>query len=532
MKELEPIEILDDLNLFLNILPSKIKKHIKVHEYELIEVVMDLGRPPIIIYSSHQNIIEDEIVNLLDISLVLDKIGHVGDDNRAGIEKTLHRISLIRNRFTKPVGLTCRVGRAVFGSIKVIEDFIGTNKSILIMGKPGIGKTTMLREITRLLADKEEKRVVVVDTSNEIAGDGDIPHPAIGSARRMQVKNTELQHDVMIEAVENHMPEVIVIDEISTEKEANACRTIAERGVQLIATAHGNTLDNLIINPTISDLVGGTKSVTLGDIEARRRKSQKTVLERQHEPTFDIVVEIIGRNEVAVHFDVALAVDKKLRGISSASEVRKLSNNKVEKNIEIDEKISLSQTPFNFSNLVNTKINIHDLEINTKEKINPKKFKIYPFGIQKTKLKNSSKTVFNNITIVSSPEKAEVIVTTKSNYSREPKSRVLETAEKLGIPIHILRKGSSDQIIRFLGKIKEKSKIENPNLDIDSESSHALNEVKVAVKKIQLGENEVELAPRDANIRRRQHFFASNKGIGTKSVGKELNRRLILKKRD
>tara|TARA_B110000116_G_scaffold104734_1_gene91252 strand:- start:1086 stop:2288 length:1203 start_codon:yes stop_codon:yes gene_type:complete len=400
------------------------------------------------------------------------------------------------------------------------------------MGKPGIGKTTMLREITRLLADKEEKRVVVVDTSNEIAGDGDIPHPAIGSARRMQVKNTELQHDVMIEAVENHMPEVIVIDEISTEKEANACRTIAERGVQLIATAHGNTLDNLIINPTISDLVGGTKSVTLGDIEARRRKSQKTVLERQHEPTFNIVVEIIGRNEVAVHFDVALAVDKKLRGISSASEVRKLSNNKVEKNIEFDEKTSLSQTPFNLSNLVNTKINVHDLEINNKEKINPKKFKIYPFGIQKIKLKNSSKTVFNNIILVSSPEKAEVIVTTKSNYSREPKSRVLETAEKLGIPIHILRKGSSDEIIRFLGKIKEKSKIIKPDFNLDSESSAALNEVKVAMKKIQNGENEVELAPRDANIRRRQHFFASNKGIGTKSIGKELNRRLILKKRD
>tara|TARA_B110000438_G_scaffold56961_1_gene57013 strand:- start:3303 stop:4901 length:1599 start_codon:yes stop_codon:yes gene_type:complete len=532
MKDLEPIEILDDLNLFLSILPSKIKKYIKVHDFELIEVVMDLGRPPIIIYSSHQNILENETINLLDISSVLDKIGHIGDDNRAGIEKTLHRISLIRNRFGKPVGLTCRVGRAVFGSIKVIEDFIGTNKSILIMGKPGIGKTTMLREITRLLADKEEKRVVVVDTSNEIAGDGDIPHPAIGSARRMQVKNTELQHDVMIEAVENHMPEVIVIDEISTEKEANACRTIAERGVQLIATAHGNTLDNLIINPTISDLVGGTKSVTLGDIEARRRKSQKAVLERQHEPTFDIVVEIIGRNEVTVHFDVALAVDKKLRGISSASEVRKLSNNIVTKNLEFDEKISLTQTPFNLNNLINTKINSHDLVIDKKERSTTKKFKIYPFGIQKNKLKNSSKIGLNNISIVSSPEKAEIIVTTKSNYSREPKSRVLETAEKLGIPIHILRKGSSDQIIRFLGKIKDKNKIENSNLYLESKNSDGLNEVKLAIKKIQNGENEVELSPRDANIRRRQHFFASNQGVGTKSIGKELNRRLVLKKRD
>tara|TARA_B100001250_G_scaffold166026_1_gene142904 strand:- start:5793 stop:7391 length:1599 start_codon:yes stop_codon:yes gene_type:complete len=532
MKDKDNLEILDDLNLFLKILPSKITNHIEVHDYELIEIVMDLGRPPIIIYSSHQKILHEFTVTLLDISFVLEKIGHVGDDNRAGIEKTLHRISLIRNRFGNPVGITCRVGRAVFGSIRVIEDFIGTNKSILIMGKPGIGKTTMLREITRLLADKEEKRVVVVDTSNEIAGDGDIPHPAIGSARRMQVRNTELQHDVMIEAVENHMPEVIVIDEISTEKEANACRTIAERGVQLIATAHGNTLDNLIINPTISDLVGGTKSVTLGDIEARRRKSQKTVLERQHEPTFDIVVEIIGRNEVAVHFDVALAVDKKLRGITSASEIRSLVNDEVEKSIDFDDRNSINMTPFNPNNLINSNISIHDLPPEKIKKTNVKKINIFPFGIQKTKLKNSSKSIFNNINLVSNPEKAQIILTTKSNYSRDPKPKIIETAEKIGVPVYILRKGSSDQIIRFLEKIKGKSKLENSEIDLDTEDSDALNEVKIAVKKILNGEKEIELSPRDADIRRRQHFFANNQGVGTKSIGKELNRRLVLKKRD
>tara|TARA_B100000941_G_scaffold54123_1_gene34996 strand:- start:4264 stop:5862 length:1599 start_codon:yes stop_codon:yes gene_type:complete len=532
MKDIYNSEILDDLDLFLKILPSKIINHIDIHSHELIEIVMDIGRPPVIIYSSHQKILQDQTTTFLDISFVLEKIGHVGDDNRAGIEKTLHRISLIRNRFGKTVGITCRVGRAVFGSIKVIEDFIGTNKSILIMGKPGIGKTTMLREITRLLADKQQKRVVVVDTSNEIAGDGDIPHPAIGSARRMQVSNTELQHNVMIEAVENHMPEVVVIDEISTEKEANACRTIAERGVQLIATAHGNTLDNLIINPTISDLVGGTKSVTLGDIEARRRKSQKTVLERQHEPTFDIVVEIIGRNEVAVHFDVALAVDKKLRGIASPSELRKLTGEDVIKSIDLEENETLNMTPFNFSKLKNSNLSIHDITPKKNKKSNTKRINIYPFGIQKTKLKNSSKTIYNNISLVSNPEKAEIILTTKSNYSRDPKPKILETAEKLGIPVHILRKGSSDQIIRFLEKIKGKSKLENSEIDLDIDDSDALNEVKIAVKKILNGENEIELSPRDADIRRRQHFFANNLGVGTKSIGKELNRRLVLKKRD
>ena len=337
----EKFEILDDLDLFLKILPHKITKNIENAFEDLIEIVLDLGRPPVIIYSDRKKTLENEIVSELDISFVLEKLGNVGDDNRAGIEKTLHRISLIKNRVDKTIGLTCRVGRAVFGSIKIIEDFIGNGKSILIMGKPGIGKTTMLREIARLLADKENKRVIVIDTSNEIAGDGDIPHPAIGSARRMQVKNTNMQHDVMIEAVENHMPQVIVIDEISTEKESMAARTIAERGVQLVATAHGNTLDNIIINPTLSDLVGGVKSVTLGDIEARRRKTQKTVLEREFEPTFDILVEIINRNEVAVHFDVGLAVDKKLRGIATDVEIRKIDGDKLSKskNSKVDDQI-------------------------------------------------------------------------------------------------------------------------------------------------------------------------------------------------
>ncbi|HET7027689.1 MAG TPA: R3H domain-containing nucleic acid-binding protein, partial [Candidatus Limnocylindrales bacterium] len=264
----------------------------------------------------------DREVNEADLAYVVDHIGTFGDDNRAGIERTLHRISAIRNRNGKIVGLTLRIGRAVFGTIDIISDFVETGKSILIMGRPGIGKTTMLREAARVLADDLGKRVVVVDTSNEIAGDGDIPHPAIGKARRMQVRTPSLQHEVMIEAVENHMPQVIVIDEIGTELEAQAARTIAERGVQLIGTAHGNNLDNLMLNPTLSDLIGGIQSVTLGDEEARRRRSQKSVLERKAPPTFDVVVEIQDRDRVMVHADVAETVDAMLRGDAVAPELR------------------------------------------------------------------------------------------------------------------------------------------------------------------------------------------------------------------
>jgi len=284
--------------------------------------VLDLGRLPEVRFPHSAAAVGDDDVTVQDIEHVVRRVGQFGDDNRAGIERTLHRISVIRNRAGDPVGLTCRVGRAVFGTIRILQDLVMTGESLLLLGRPGIGKTTMLREVARVLADDGERRVVIVDTSNEIAGDGDVPHPAIGHARRMQVPRTELQHRLMIEAVENHMPEVIIIDEMSAELEALAARTIAERGVQLIATAHGNTLANVVSNPTLSDLVGGTQSVTLGDIEARRRRTQKTILERRHEPTFDIVVEIRDRNRVAVHRDAGQAVDSMLRGFPTPLEVR------------------------------------------------------------------------------------------------------------------------------------------------------------------------------------------------------------------
>jgi len=316
----------DDLDAILDALPPEVLGRLRTLPGEkrddLIEIVMDLGRRPEARFSVGEMELLDREVVEADLQYVVDHVGTFGDDNRAGIERTLHRISAIRNRSGKIVGLTCRVGRAVFGTIEIIRDIVESEKSILIMGRPGIGKTTMLREAARVLADDFDKRVVVVDTSNEIAGDGDIPHPGIGRARRMQVRTPALQHEVMIEAVENHMPEVIVIDEIGTEREAQAARTIAERGVQLIGTAHGNNLDNLMLNPTLSDLIGGIQSVTLGDEEARRRRTQKSVLERKAPPTFDVVVEIQDRDRVIVHTDVAETVDAQLRGDPIAPELR------------------------------------------------------------------------------------------------------------------------------------------------------------------------------------------------------------------
>ncbi|MEA2025707.1 MAG: R3H domain-containing nucleic acid-binding protein [Chloroflexota bacterium] len=315
----------DDLEALLDALPPEIGERMRALEQlsSVIEIVMDLGRQPEARFGGGgEEILARREVGPEDIQYVVDHVGSFGEDNRAGIERTLHRISAIRNRNGKIVGLTCRVGRAVFGTIQIIDDLVESNQSILIMGRPGIGKTTMLREAARVLADDLDKRVVIVDTSNEIAGDGDIPHPGIGRARRMQVKTPDLQHAVMIEAVENHMPEVIVIDEIGTELEAVAARTIAERGVQLIGTAHGNNLDNLLMNPTLSDLIGGIQTVTLGDDEARRRRTQKSVLERKAPPTFDVIVEIQDRDRVALHADVAETVDAMLRGDALAPEMR------------------------------------------------------------------------------------------------------------------------------------------------------------------------------------------------------------------
>ncbi|HSK93266.1 MAG TPA: R3H domain-containing nucleic acid-binding protein [Candidatus Angelobacter sp.] len=323
-QRVERRETTDDLDALMEALPPEICDRLRglANRTDLLEVVMDLGRRPEARFTTGEEDLLDREITEADIAHVIDHIGVFGDDNRAGIERTLHRISAIRNRSGKVVGLTCRIGRAVFGTIDIVRDMVESGQSILILGRPGVGKTTMLREVARVLADDLGKRVIVVDTSNEIAGDGDIPHPGIGDARRMQVRTPTEQHGVMIEAVENHMPEVIVIDEIGTELEAAAARTIAERGVQLVGTAHGNTLDNLMLNPTLSDLVGGIQPVTLGDEEARRRGTQKTVLERKAPPTFDVLVEIVERDNVIVHRNVAETVDAILRGHMVPPEAR------------------------------------------------------------------------------------------------------------------------------------------------------------------------------------------------------------------
>lgn len=324
--QITPPEITDDLPQLLEILPANIRTKLEEHPKrdQLIEVILDLGRQPEARFSDSVEYLSETSITKQDLQHCVDRVGHFGGDNRAGLEKTLHRISAIRNRAGEVIGLTCRVGRAIFGTIGMIRDLVETGGSILMLGRPGVGKTTALREIARVLADDLMKRVVIIDTSNEIAGDGDIPHPAIGRARRMQVAKPENQHQVMIEAVENHMPEVIVIDEIGTELEALAARTIAERGVQLVGTAHGNRLENLIKNPTLSDLVGGIQSVTLGDDEARRRGSQKSVLERKAPPTFDIAVEMHERQRWVVHEDVSNTVDFLLRGRVPGQQVREV----------------------------------------------------------------------------------------------------------------------------------------------------------------------------------------------------------------
>ncbi|MEX0786310.1 MAG: AAA family ATPase, partial [Dehalococcoidia bacterium] len=341
-------------------------------QHDLLEVVLDLGRAPEARFSTREITLSEVEVTQEDIEHVVGRIGSFGEDNRAGIERTLHRISCIRNRAGRIVGLTCRVGRAVYGTIRVIEDLVTTGKSILLLGRPGVGKTTMLREVARVLADDLRKRVIIVDTSNEIAGDGDIPHPAIGKARRMQVATPTLQHAVMIEAVENHMPEVIVIDEIGTELEAAAARTIAERGVQLVATAHGNELQNLMVNPTLSDLIGGIESVTLSDEEARRRHTQKSVLERRAPPTFDVLVQIQSWGRVALHKDVAGTVDALLRGFEEPAEVRELDE---EGSVRVVTSTELAQQK-------------RDLELRGPEPAGPPR-RIYPFGISRRRLEQA-----------------------------------------------------------------------------------------------------------------------------------------------
>ena len=453
------LRITDDLEALLDVLPADIRRAVeKADDSEnLLEIILDLGRVPTARFVDREIVLRESEVTRAEIDYVDERTGEFDADNRAGIERTLHRISAIRNRRTHIVGLTLRVGRAVYGTVDIIQDIIELGKSVLILGQPGVGKTTLLREAARILA--ESKRVVIVDTSNEIGGDGDVPHPAVGKARRMQVRVPTLQHEVMIEAVENHNPEVIVIDEIGRELEAAAARTIAERGVQLIGTAHGRTLDNLLLNPTLSDLVGGIEAVTLSDEEARRRGTQKTVLERRAPPTFDVLIEIQTRARFAVHPDVMASVDALLRGYPLVPEIRTRDS---EGKIQIEKAAPVSTSRMDAKE-TKTPRRTHQPVAPVEEsatipgpRFEPTRgvmqtIKIYPYGVARNRLMQAAKRLGVPVVVVKEPTEADTLVTLRTYY-RDRQQTILD-AEHRGLPIYVLRSSTVGQMEQFLGDL-------------------------------------------------------------------------------
>src|SRR5262245_408892 len=514
-RELPSKEITDDLDLLLGVMPQKLQEalHRQSDLKNLVEVVMDLGRQPEARFPGRAIYLSDSTIAREDVAYVVHRVGAFTLDNRAGIERTLHRISCIRNRSDAIVGLTCRVGRAVYGTVDILRDVIESGKSLLILGRPGIGKTTLLRESARVLSTELSKRVIIVDTSNEIAGDGDIPHPGIGASRRMQVPRPDLQHAVMIEAVENHMPEVIVIDEIGTEAEAQAARTIAERGVQLIATAHGNTLDNLLMNPTLSDLLGGIHAVTLSDEEARRRGTQKTVLERKAPPTFDTLVEIRNRDEFSVFHETASVVDAFLRGRSMRPEIRVRKEGGFEVVVQGAAAIAEEQEA-------------PKRRKRERPEAGPaapggarKTLRIYPYGVSKDRLMRAINDLQVSATIAKTPKEADVVLTLKAHEKRQP--RTVKDLEDQGLEIAIIRSNTVSQMKAFLmGSFG----LENQKQEEES----AISEVTEAVDKVLSFGKPIELAPQSAHIRRMQHQLIEQHGLGSESRGEVPWRRVIV----
>ena len=447
----------NDLNKLIENLPIFLQEQLNKHpkKEQLIEIVLDLGRRPEVRFTDSTEYLSRKIISWQDIDYIIKGISKFSNENRAGIERTLHRISCIRDRQFLINGLTCRVGRAVFGTISIIRDLLESEKSILILGKPGVGKTTIIREIARVLADEMEKRVVIIDTSNEIAGDSDIPHPGIGRARRMQVSKTELQHQVMIEAVENHMPEVIIIDEIGTELEVLAARTIAEKGVQLVGTTHGNCLDNLIKNPPLADLIGGIQYVTLSDDEAKRRGTQKSILERKAYPAFEVIIEVNSQEYWTIYEDVGMSVDLFLRGNSRMSQIRQFSS--VYKVIITSKQFKLSKNlPFkNYKNLLNpvtfSKNNWTFLNQNQNNKLlrtNPKKLIIYPYSLSNNLLKEILIKMELKFMLTNEIKKANVIVGLKKNLKQN--FRLIKLAKQKKIPIYSLNQISFYQVSKII----------------------------------------------------------------------------------
>jgi len=553
---------LDDIHALVAIFPEEIGEKIESigNLSELVEVVFDVGRPPLARYTDDEIQLSEKEVAFEDLETIISQIGDFDLDNRAGMERTLHRISAVRNRKGKIIGLTCRVGRAVFGTLEIIQDFVDSGKSILILGKPGIGKTTMLREAARVLA--ERKRVVIVDTSNEIGGDGDVPHPAVGKARRLQVAKPALQHEVMIEAVENHNPEVIVIDEIGRELEAQAARTIAERGVQLIGTAHGRTLSNLLMNPTLSDLVGGIESVTLSDEEARRRGTQKTVLERRSPPTFDVLVEIVERNKVVVYPDVAAAVDALVRGIELAPELRIKTDqgkmirekapapvlegngftpaaesdlqirqkrniiqitgrSKTEKDGRRNSRRGVSAETYGMTQLTSSVLtDERDLDSDSQNDPGMKPIRIYPHGVARNRLEQASARLGVLISIVNNVEEADVLMTLRPYY--RSRQKMIVDAEERNVPIYVLRSNTINQIEYTLANLF--------NVTVQQPSGNWENvekETTEAIMAVKNGEAVwVDLAPANRMIRQMQHELVEQYGLLSQSYGKEPKRRI------
>ena len=566
--------ITDDLQKLLDILPLDIRQVLEQHQERdnLIEVVMDLGRRPEARFPLVAEYLSETLVSQEHLNDCIQRVGEFGGDNRAGIAQTLHRISAMRNRTGKIIGLTCRVGRAVYGTIHMIRDLVETGQSILMLGRPGVGKTTALREIARVLADELNKRVVIIDTSNEIAGDGDIPHPAIGRARRMQVARPELQHQVMIEAVENHMPEVIVIDEIGTELEALAARTIAERGVQLVGTAHGNQIENLIKNPTLSDLVGGIQAVTLGDDEARRRRSQKTVLERKAPPTFEIAVEMSERQRWVVHESVADTVDSLLRGRQPTPQVRTVNENGVTitreaptarpmgqeareemtRSSRLDpvqsigwradgQMLPLPQTEISgereFERLLNESQEQSDRFGYFTQTPGPNgedlPLHIYPYGVSRNQLDQVIQVLNLPVVLTKDIDSADAILAWRSHVKNHSKLRHIAKVRQ--VPIHMIKASTIPQITRALRRLLN---MDEPEITDERELSlfaqsgsedeiDALEEARLAVEQIVIPKGQpVELLPRSAKVRKMQHELVEHYRLKSNSFGDEPNRRI------
>ena len=550
----------DDLNQLLAVLPKFISDILQKHprREQLIEIVLDIGRRPEARFTNHTEYLSYRTIVWQDLDHILKRLGKFSGDNRAGIEKTLHRISSLRNRQGSVIGLTCRIGRAIFGTVSIIRDLLEQKKSILLLGRPGVGKTTAIREIARVLSDGMQKRVIIIDTSNEIAGDGDLPHPSIGKARRMQVSNHQNQHEVMIEAVENHMPEIIIIDEIGTELEATAARTIAERGVQLVGTAHGNTLENLVKNPTITDLIGGIQYVTLGDEEAKRRGSSKSILERKAPPTFDAAIEIHDTNIWAIHDNIEQSVDFLLQGQNFPIQRRSLIN---ETNTEtvVDCKIFYNQkesdtiytSSLKFPGAEKKQKNNYLLNrISNEEKSKTKKLLknnvdtktnleqeftfLYVYGINNQDLKSLIKTLKLPIIITKEIQYADAILALANLVKNNRKLKQISHSKK--ITIHTIQSNSLLQIakaLRLLAKKTAISSTKDKNLGnqitniISREFLTPLEETRLAIEEIVIAKNvAVDLFPRPNSIRKQQHELIYHYHLNGITVGKEKNKRL------